>query len=55
MMHLQTSTRLQLSRILKPTYPTLSTLSLYVSYQVRNQDFFRAGEVSENKGTSINI
>ena len=23
--------------------------------QARNQEFFRAGEVSENKGTSINI
>ena len=25
------------------------------SPQARNQEFFRAGEVSENKGTSINI
>ena len=24
-------------------------------FQARNQEFFRAGEVSENKGTSINI
>ena len=24
-------------------------------FQARNQKFFRAGEVSENKGTSINI
>ena len=23
--------------------------------QARNQEFFRAGEVSENKGTSVNI
>ena len=23
--------------------------------QARNQEFFKAGEVSENKGTSINI
>ena len=25
------------------------------SIQARNQEFFRAGEVSENKGTSVNI
>ena len=31
-------------------YPTQSML-----YQARNEDFFRAGEVYENKGTSINI
>ena len=24
-------------------------------FQARNQEFFRGGEVSENKGTSINI
>ena len=26
-----------------------------MSFQARNQEFFRAGEVSQNKGTSINI
>ena len=25
------------------------------SFLARNQEFFRAGEVSENKGTSVNI
>ena len=33
---------------------TIFTL-LYNTLQVRNQEFFRAGEVSENEGTSINI
>ena len=26
-----------------------------IALQARNQEFFRAGEVSENKGTSINV
>ena len=26
-----------------------------VGFQARNQEFFRAGEVFENKGSSINI
>ena len=28
---------------------------IYINYQVSNQKFFRAAEVSENKGISINI
>ena len=34
---------------------TLKTMEHYGLNQARNQEFFRAGEVSENKGTSINI
>ena len=34
---------------------TLKTMKHYGLNQARNQEFFRAGEVSENKGTSINI
>ena len=30
-------------------------LSPSAETQARNQEFFRAGEISENKGTSINI
>ena len=33
----------------------LKTMEHYGLNQARNQEFFRAGEVSENKGTSINI
>ena len=34
---------------------TLKTMEHYGLNQARNQEFFRAGEVSENKGTPINI
>ena len=42
------SKHLQHNRIIMETYIELSA-------QARNQDFCRAGEVSWNKGTSINI
>ena len=34
---------------------SVSDFTMGCPYQARNQGFFRAGEVSENKGTSINI
>ena len=43
---------------LEKTKELLFTECVYVYiyiYQARNQEFFRAGEISENKGTSINI
>ena len=35
--------------------PDILFLGTYTYSQARNQELFRAGEVSENKGTSTNI
>ena len=34
---------------------SVSDFTMGCPYQARNQEFFRAGKLSENKGTSINI
>ena len=39
----------------KPLYSWKTDQPLSQDLHVHNQEFFRAGEVSENKGTSINI
>ena len=32
-----------------------TNFTIFLTQQARNQEFFRAGEFSSNKGTSINI
>ena len=44
---------LNIARFLR-TAPAMA-ISRHLVYQARNQEFFRLGEVSENKGTSTNI